>query len=179
MSQTDGPTTDGKCTEWPQNDLELKKAKGTLYMLKYYPRVPNFTPFCSTIARFPDNWGFWFLHRLQWWIWYFRKRFVKNQKLKISKIANVVLWGPLGGNFRTNLKTFGCDIVGGLKFSLPLGPMLMKMNFKNPKCSLTFVRTIRKKIQEKFENLRLPFVGVAFWNFVSHTMGEKISIFSL
>ena len=28
------------------------------YMLSYYPQVPNFTPFCSTIARFPDNRGF-------------------------------------------------------------------------------------------------------------------------
>ncbi len=34
-----------KCTEWTLNDLELKKAKGTLYMLTYYPWVPNFTPF--------------------------------------------------------------------------------------------------------------------------------------
>ncbi len=31
-----------------------QKAKGTPYMLYKYPRVPNFTPFCSTIARFPD-----------------------------------------------------------------------------------------------------------------------------
>ena len=26
--------------------------------LNYYPRVPNFSPFCSTIACFPDNRGF-------------------------------------------------------------------------------------------------------------------------
>ena len=33
-----------------------------------YSRVPNCTLFCSMIPRFPDNWGFWFLHRVQWWI---------------------------------------------------------------------------------------------------------------
>ncbi len=80
------------------------------YMLYKYPRATNFTPFCSTIARFPDNWGFWFLHRLQCWIWYFRKKIIKNQKLKISKIPNVVLWGPLGGKFRKSFKTFGCNL---------------------------------------------------------------------
>ncbi len=41
-------------SKWPWT----LKAKGTPYMLKYYPRVPNFTPLSSTIARFPDNWGF-------------------------------------------------------------------------------------------------------------------------
>ncbi len=35
-------------------------------MLNDYPRVSNFTLFCSTIARFPDTWGLGFLHRLQW-----------------------------------------------------------------------------------------------------------------
>ncbi len=45
-------------------------------------------------------------------------------------------------------------------------------NFKNPKRS--FVRTIEKKIQEKFETFRLRFVGVAFWNFLSH-VNEKYS----
>ena len=40
-------------------------AEGTPYMLNYYPRVPNFTPFFSTIARFADNWGCWFLHSLR------------------------------------------------------------------------------------------------------------------
>ncbi len=67
---------------------------------RLYFWVPNFTPFCSTIARFPDNWGFWFLHRVQWWILNFWKKIIKNQKLKISKIPNIVLWGPLG---HTNL----------------------------------------------------------------------------
>ncbi len=38
----------------------------------------------------------------------FEKKIVKNQKLKISKIPNVVLWGPLRGKFRTSLKT--CDL---------------------------------------------------------------------
>ncbi len=40
-------------------------------------------------------------------------------------------------------------------------------NFKNPNRS--FVKTIRVKIQEKFENFQLWSVGeVAFWNFRSH-----------
>ena len=39
-------------------------------------------------------------------------------------------------------------------------------NFKNHKCS--YVTTIRKKIQEKFETFQLRFVGVAFWNVRSH-----------
>ena len=37
---------------------------------------------------------------------------------------------------------------------------------KNPKHSC--VSTIRKNHQEKFENIRLRFVGVAFSNFCSH-----------
>ena len=35
--------------------LNAKRSKVPIYMLNDYPRVPNFTPFCSTIARFPDN----------------------------------------------------------------------------------------------------------------------------
>ncbi len=58
-----------KLGKWP------KFQKLHVYRLNY-SRVPNFTPICSMIARFPDNWGFWFLHRVQWWIWNFRK---KNQ----------------------------------------------------------------------------------------------------
>ena len=40
-----------KYTEWPQNDIEHYKDKGTPYtgMCCWYPRVPNFSPFCSTI----------------------------------------------------------------------------------------------------------------------------------
>ena len=47
-------------------DLECYKAKGIPYMMNCYPRVPHFTPFCSKIARFPDNWSIWLLPRLQW-----------------------------------------------------------------------------------------------------------------
>ena len=94
-----------------QNDLECYKAKGTIYMLNYDPWVPNFTPFCFTIARFPDNWAFfYFFDRLQWWIWNFQKKIMKNWKLKISKIPRIVLWGPLGGKFRISSKTFECDL---------------------------------------------------------------------
>ncbi len=55
-------------------------------MLNYYLRVPNFTQFCSTITRFPDNWGFWFLHKLIWWIWNFRKK--KSLKIRNSNVKN-------------------------------------------------------------------------------------------
>ncbi len=51
-----------KCTEWPQNDLNHIPDKSYLYTLNTYPRGPNFTPFCSTVARFPDNRSFWFPH---------------------------------------------------------------------------------------------------------------------
>ncbi len=37
------------------NDLERYKAKATLYMLSYYPRVPNFT-------LLPDNWFFFYFY---------------------------------------------------------------------------------------------------------------------
>ena len=58
-------------------------------MLNYYPRVPNFTPFCSMIARFPDNcvvFDFSIAYNGKFEI--FEKKIVKNWKLKISKIPN-------------------------------------------------------------------------------------------
>ncbi len=36
-----------KCTEW----LEHEKVKGSLYACHYYPQLPNFTPFCSTMLQ--------------------------------------------------------------------------------------------------------------------------------
>ncbi len=92
-------------SKWPS----MLQAQEHPYMLNYYPRVPNFTPFYSTTARLLDKWAFWFLHRLQWWIWNFKNKFVKNRKLTISKMPNVILWGPLAGKFRTSLKTSGRD----------------------------------------------------------------------
>ncbi len=59
---------------YPPNDIERFKIKGMPYAYYQYLRVPNFTPFWSTITRFPDNSGLGFLHRLQWWIWNFRKK---------------------------------------------------------------------------------------------------------
>ncbi len=59
------------CSKWRQNDLECYKTKCIPCMLNYCPWVPNFNPFRSMIARFPHDWGFWFLYRLQWWIWNF------------------------------------------------------------------------------------------------------------
>ncbi len=106
----------------PYLGIQLKVPEVTHIVPKLH-WVPNFTPFCSTIARFPENWGFRFLYRVQWWIWKFRTNIVKNRKLKIPKIPNVALWG----------------------------------------------RTIGRKIQDKFVNVWLWFVGgVAFWNLYSH-----------
>ena len=109
---------------WP------KFQKLHIYNLNY-SRVPYFTPFCSRVYRFPDNWGFWFLHKVQWWIWHFWKKIVKNRKLKISKIPNAALWGPLVGKF-WSLKTSAaiCRRRSVLKFSLPLGRMLTKTKKK-------------------------------------------------
>ena len=51
------------CTKWPQNDLKHYTVKGISYIFHKKPWVPNFTPLCSTIARFPHNKGFRFLRR--------------------------------------------------------------------------------------------------------------------
>ncbi len=62
-------------TQWPQNDLNHWSVKSTLCTLNTHPQGPNFTPFRSTVTCFPDNWGFWFSHRVQWW----KSKFVKNR----------------------------------------------------------------------------------------------------
>ncbi len=74
-----------ECTKLPQNDLKHWSAKTTLCTLNTHTRGPNFTPFRSTVARFPDNWGFWFPIGYDGEI---EKKIVKNRKLKISKIQN-------------------------------------------------------------------------------------------
>ena len=56
-----------KCAQWPQNDLNHWSVKCTLCTLNTHPWGSNFTLFCSTVARFPDNWGFCFPDRVQWW----------------------------------------------------------------------------------------------------------------
>ena len=102
--------------------------QGQRYPLMFYycPRVPNFIPFRSTVARFPDNWGVFFCfpigHSGEFEI--FEKRIVKKWKLK-------------------NLHSY--------------------------------VRTIVRKIEDKFENLWLRFVGgIAFWFFsLTGTMVTK------
>ncbi len=80
-------------------------------MLYKYPRVPNFTPFCSTIARFPD------LEVFEFYIGYngefdiFEKKIVKNQRIKISKIAekkfqkkSIEVFTPLWSHVNENEK---------------------------------------------------------------------------
>ncbi len=97
--------------------FECYNAKGALYMLNYYSWVTNFTPFRSTIIR---------LQRIEVLISAsgtmvnlkkkLKKKIVKNRKLKMSQIHNVVLWAPL---LSRSLKT-KCD--GG--FGLPIYPPL-------------------------------------------------------
>ena len=48
------------------DDLKHLTVESTLYTLNTHPRGTNFTPFRSTVARFPGNSGFWFPHRTQW-----------------------------------------------------------------------------------------------------------------
>ncbi len=71
--------------------IQEKLDNDSLRMFKYCLRVPNVTTFRSTIARFPDNWGFGF-HIL-----YNGEKIAKNQKFKILKIPREIFWGPLGG----------------------------------------------------------------------------------
>ncbi len=67
------------------NDLECYKAKGTPDMLNYYPWIPNFTPFCSTIARFPDIEVFYFSIGYNGEFAIFEKNWLKIRNLKFQK----------------------------------------------------------------------------------------------
>ncbi len=51
------------------------------YMLNYNQLVANFTQF---------------YYRLQWWIWNFRKIFVKNRRLKMSKYSTLFCENQIG-----------------------------------------------------------------------------------
>ena len=66
------------------------------------PTSPNFTPFCSTIAPFPDKWGFLFLHRLQIMV----KLTFSKKKKKLLKIGTQNLKNPK----RSLVRTIGRDI---------------------------------------------------------------------
>ncbi len=69
------------------------------------------------------------------------------------------------GKFRASLKKISAGF-GEVTFSLQLGPMITKkeknkeigQNFENPKC--IFYENFEKKIQERFKNIKLRFVGV-------------------
>ncbi len=93
-------------SKWPWT---LKGQRYPLYV-EVLPASPKFHSVCSTIARFPDIEVFDFSIGYNGEFAIFEKEIVKNQKLKISKISNILLWGPLGGKFRTSFKTFGCDL---------------------------------------------------------------------
>ena len=90
-------------SKWP---WMLQGQKYPIYVI-YYPRVPNFTPFFALRSFFfPGNWGFWFLHRLQWWIWNFRKKIFQNWKLKIPQCIFVRTMRKIQDKF----EKFGCDL---------------------------------------------------------------------
>ncbi len=73
------------------NDLELKKPKGTLFMLKYYPGVQISLRFAlrSLVFQIIEVFDFSIDYNGEFAI--FEKKIIKNQKRKISKIPNVVL----------------------------------------------------------------------------------------
>ncbi len=73
----------------------------------------------------------------------FEKKIVKNRKLKISKIPNIVFRGPIGGNIRSLKLSAEICRNSVLKFSLPYGPMLMKTN-KQKKNHANFTLKILK-----------------------------------
>ncbi len=124
---------------------------------KYHIRAWNVAT-DKTSSSFSDNWGFWFLHRVRCWHVFISFK-LQTQIFKNPQSRFVIS--------RTS---------SALKFSLPLGPVLTETNeiLQNFNCQnvklpkLKFVRAISKTIQEKFQNCRLRFVGVAFWNFRSH-----------
>ena len=97
-------------------------------MLSNSLSVPNLTRFHSTITRFPDKievLGFSVGHNSEFEVF---EKIVKNPKLKISKIPNALLRGPLEENSGQVWKLLAsvCRRSSVLKILLPLGPMLMK-----------------------------------------------------
>ena len=115
----------------------------------------------------------------------FETKIVKNQKLKISKIQNAVLWGPLGGNSGKVWKLLAAICRSGiLKFLLQVGPMLtkwinsLKFQFLKFQKSQTVLWGPLGKISEVWKLAQLRFLGgVAFWNFCSHSVPRKWKIF--
>ena len=77
-----------KFTKGPQNNLNHFTVKSYLYTLNTYRGGSNFTAFCSTVACFPDNWGFWFYHKVQWWISKKKSLKIRNSKFQKSEEEN-------------------------------------------------------------------------------------------
>ncbi len=93
-----------KRTEWPQNDLERKKVKGTPYMLNNYPHRES-----KISLRFAvKSLVFQIIEVFDFSIGYNGEFAIFENK--ISKIPNVLFWGPLAEKFRTGFKTFGCNL---------------------------------------------------------------------
>ena len=126
---------------------------------------PNFHSVCSSMTRFPGKWGFCLLHRLQWWIWYFRKKnreksATQNFKKKIIPNPKHSFVGTIGKEIQEPFDNFQLQFVGGVpfwNFFLPYGPMLTKMKniptksfffFKNKKIHWHMAQG---KTQLKFE----------------------------
>lgn len=55
---------------------------------KFYtpPRIQTFTPLCCTIARFPDNWRFFFCFP-RWWVWILKKQEAQGPSWSACSLA--------------------------------------------------------------------------------------------
>ncbi len=109
----------------------------------------NFTPFRSTLARFPYNWGFSFPLRYNNELEIFEK--IYNRQLKISNLHTVVVWEPLSGRWGQvwNLLAVICSRSRVLVWSI------VNAKEKNPK--RRFVTTIAKKVRRSVKIIGLSF----------------------
>ncbi len=109
----------------------------------------------------------------QWWIWHFDTT---------SKIANIILWGPLGGNSGIFFKGGGCPVIyrGSSIFKLkksfaPIGShvqekKIIKISIFNISKILNPVLwgPLRRKFKRSFQTLTCDLLGgVTFWNFAA------------
>ncbi len=88
-----------ECAKWPQNDLNHLSVKSTLCNWILTPEA-QISLFRSTVARSPDNWGFWGN----------KKKSLKIGNSKFQKSKSVLLWGPLRRKFSKGWKAFKSDL---------------------------------------------------------------------
>ena len=154
-----------KCTEWPQNNLKFLTVKSTLYTLNTHPKAQVWNDSKeilgrSSVLKFLLPWGImltkmknhktWCFSKVSFLPWFsLQVKFERNARNRFWDNCNTDSNGDDGRRAdrrRTTDKT--------LSFFLSVG---------------VFVRTIGRKIPDKFENFWLRFVGgVAFWNCHSH-----------